>query len=348
MSDSNIKVGISIGDINGIGIEVILKALADKRVLDFMTPIIYGSSKVISYHKKALNNNDFNYVKLDEDKDIKPKNIYIKNCWNEEVKINIGEATQEGGKYAIESLKAAAKDLAEGKIDVLVTAPIHKNNVQSSSFKFPGHTEYLANMANVDKALMIMVGDKLKVAVVTGHIPLKDVASSLTKESIVNSLEQLNNSLIKDFAVTKPKIAVLGLNPHAGDKGLLGKEEQEIIIPAINSAKGKNILAFGPYSADGFFGNASFLEYDAVLAMYHDQGLIPFKSISFGNGVNYTAGLPIVRTSPDHGTAFEIAGKDMASEKSFRNALFLATEIYRNRKEYKELTENPLELSKKK
>lgn len=348
MSDSNIKVGISIGDINGIGVEVILKALSDKRVLDFMTPIIYGSSKVISYHKKAINNNEFNYVKLDESKEIKPKNVYVKNCWNDEVKITLGEATKDGGKYAVESLKAATKDLAEGKIDVLVTAPIHKHNVQSNEFNFPGHTEFLAKMSNVDKALMIMVGDKLKVAVVTGHIPLNEVSKTITKEAILSSLEQLNSSLIKDFAVRKPKIAVLGLNPHAGDKGLLGKEEQDIIIPAINSAKGKKILAFGPYPADGFFGNASFLDFDAVLAMYHDQGLVPFKSISFGNGVNYTAGLPIVRTSPDHGTAFGIAGEGKASEKSFRNALFLAVDIYKNRKENKDLNENPLQFSKKK
>jgi 4-hydroxythreonine-4-phosphate dehydrogenase len=348
MSDSNIKVGISIGDINGIGVEVILKAFSDKRILDFMTPIIYGSSKVISHHKKALNNNELNYIKLDGDKEIKGKNIYIKNCWEEDVKITLGEATKEGGKYAVESLKQASKDLAEGKIDVLVTAPIHKHNVQSDEFNFPGHTEYLANMANVDKALMIMVGDTLKVAVVTGHIPLKDVSVSLTKDAILNSLEQLNNSLIKDFNIVRPKIAVLGLNPHAGDKGLLGEEEQNVITPAINLAKGKDVLAFGPYSADGFFGSASFLEYDAVLAMYHDQGLIPFKSISFGNGVNYTAGLPIVRTSPDHGTAFGIAGEGKASETSFRNALFLAVEIYQNRKRYKELNENPLQVSKKK
>lgn len=348
MSDSKIKVGISIGDINGIGIEVTLKALSDSRMLDFMTPIIYGSSKVISFHKKALNITDVNLVKFEEEKEIKPKQIYIKNCWTEDVKINLGEASQDGGKYAVKSLEAATKDLAAGKIDVLVTAPIHKHNVQSNEFNFPGHTEYLAKMSNVDKALMIMVGEKLKVAIVTGHIPLKEVSENLTTDAIVHSLEQLNNSLIKDFGVRKPKIAVLGLNPHSGDKGLLGEEEVDVITPAINSAKGKNIMAFGPYSADGFFGSASFLHYDAVLAMYHDQGLIPFKTVSFGNGVNYTAGLPIVRTSPDHGTAFEIAGEGKASEKSFRNALFLAVDVFKNRLNYKELNENPLKISKRK
>ena len=243
-------------------------------------------------------------------------------------------------------MRAATDDLASSKIDVLVTAPINKHNVQSSEFKFPGHTEFLAKLSNVDKALMLMVADNLKVAVVSGHIPLKEVAKTLTKEKIVEAITQLNESLIKDFGISRPKIAVMGLNPHAGDNGVIGDEEKEIIIPAIAEAKGKGILAFGPYSADGFFGSSTYTHYDGILAMYHDQGLVPFKSLSFGNGVNYTAGLPIVRTSPDHGTGFDIAGKNEASESSFRNALYLAMDIYRNRNEHKEMTANPLQRKK--
>ncbi|MDG1176149.1 MAG: 4-hydroxythreonine-4-phosphate dehydrogenase PdxA [Flavobacteriales bacterium] len=341
-----IRVGISIGDVNGIGPEVILKTFSDNRLLDFVTPVIYSSASLLSTHRKSLDLQALTHTNLEEGMEAKSKTLYIKKCWDKDPELNIGKETPEGGEYAIKSLRAATDDLASSKIDVLVTAPINKHNVQSSEFKFPGHTEFLAKLSNVDKALMLMVADNLKVAVVSGHIPLKEVAKTLTKEKIVEAITQLNESLIKDFGISRPKIAVMGLNPHAGDNGVIGDEEKEIIIPAIAEAKGKGILAFGPYSADGFFGSSTYTHYDGILAMYHDQGLVPFKSLSFGNGVNYTAGLPIVRTSPDHGTGFDIAGKNEASESSFRNALYLAMDIYRNRNEHKEMTANPLQRQK--
>ena len=341
-----IRVGISIGDVNGIGPEVILKTFSDNRLLDFVTPVIYSSASLLSTHRKSLDLQALTHTNLEEGMEAKSKTLYIKKCWDKDPELNIGKETPEGGEYAIKSLRAATDDLASSKIDVLVTAPINKHNVQSSEFKFPGHTEFLAKLSNVDKALMLMVADNLKVAVVSGHIPLKEVAKTLTKEKIVEAITQLNESLIKDFGISRPKIAVMGLNPHAGDNGVIGDEEKEIIIPAIAEAKRKGILAFGPYSADGFFGSSTYTHYDGILAMYHDQGLVPFKSLSFGNGVNYTAGLPIVRTSPDHGTGFDIAGKNEASESSFRNALYLAMDIYRNRNEHKEMTANPLQRQK--
>ncbi|MEN8794638.1 MAG: 4-hydroxythreonine-4-phosphate dehydrogenase PdxA [Flavobacteriales bacterium] len=341
-----IRVGISIGDVNGIGPEVILKTFSDNRLLDFVTPVIYSSASLLSAHRKSLDLQALTHTNLEEGMETKSKTLYIKKCWDKDPELNIGKETPEGGEYAIKSLRAATDDLASSKIDVLVTAPINKHNVQSSEFKFPGHTEFLAKLSNVDKALMLMVADNLKVAVVSGHIPLKEVAKTLTKEKIVEAITQLNESLIKDFGISRPKIAVMGLNPHAGDNGVIGDEEKEIIIPAIAEAKGKGILAFGPYSADGFFGSSTYTHYDGILAMYHDQGLVPFKSLSFGNGVNYTAGLPIVRTSPDHGTGFDIAGKNEASESSFRNALYLAMDIYRNRNEHKEMTADPLQRQK--
>lgn len=341
-----IRVGVSVGDINGIGPEIILKTFADTRILDFVTPVIYGSASLLSSHRKTLDLPSMTHTNLEDGMEAKSKTLYIKKCWNKDPELTIGTETSMGGEYAIKSLKAATDDLAASKIDVLVTAPINKHNVQSNEFSFPGHTEFLANLSNVDNALMLMVADTLRVAVVSGHIPLKEVAKTLTKEKIVNSINQLNESLIKDFGITRPKIAVMGLNPHAGDKGIIGDEEKEIISPAISEAKGKGVLAFGPYSADGFFGSSDYAHYDGILAMYHDQGLVPFKSLSFGNGVNFTAGLPIVRTSPDHGTGFDIAGKNQASESSFRNALYLALDIYKARKEHKELTANPLQKQK--
>lgn len=341
-----IRVGISIGDINGIGPEVILKTFSDNRMLDFVTPVIYGSASLLSAHRKSLDLPALTHTNLEEGMEAKSKTLYIKKCWDKDPQLNIGKETPEGGEYAIKSLKAATDDLAASKIDVLVTAPINKHNVQSSEFSFPGHTEFLAKLSNVESALMLMVADKLRVAVVSGHIPLKDVARTLTKEKIVTALMQLNESLIKDFGITRPKIAVMGLNPHAGDNGVIGDEEKDIISPAIADAKGKGIMAFGPYSADGFFGSSVYTQFDGVLAMYHDQGLVPFKSLSFGNGVNFTAGLPIVRTSPDHGTGFDIAGKNEASESSFRNAVYLAVDVFKNRKIHKEITENPLKRQK--
>ncbi|MEN8929241.1 MAG: 4-hydroxythreonine-4-phosphate dehydrogenase PdxA [Flavobacteriales bacterium] len=343
----SIRVGISIGDINGIGPEVILKTFTDNRMLDFVTPVIYGSASLLSAHRKTLDLPALTHTNMEEGMEAKSKTLYIKKCWDKDPELNIGVETPEGGEFAIKSLKAATDDLAASKIDVLVTAPINKHNVQSSDFKFPGHTEFLAKLSNVDNALMLMVSDKLRVAVVSGHIPLKEVAKNLTKEKIVNSLTQLNESLMKDFGITRPKIAVLGLNPHAGDNGVIGDEEKGIISPAISDAKGKGIMAFGPYSADGFFGSSVYTEFDGILAMYHDQGLVPFKSLSFGNGVNFTAGLPIVRTSPDHGTGFDIAGKNQASESSFRNALYLAVDIYKSRVFQKEITSNPLQKQKR-
>lgn len=346
MSKKPIRVGISVGDINGIGPEIIIKTFTDNRMLDFVTPVIYSSASLLSSHRKMLNLPALTHTNLDEGMEPKSKTLYIKKCWDKDPELHVGKETPEGGEYAIKSLKAATDDLAASKIDVLVTAPINKHNVQSSEFKFPGHTEFLAKLSNVDKALMLMVADGLRVAVVSGHEPLKDVSKNLTKEKITESIQQLNDSLVKDFGISRPKIAVMGLNPHAGDKGVIGNEENEIIVPAIGEMKGKGILAFGPYSADGFFGSSIYSEFDGILAMYHDQGLIPFKSLSFGNGVNYTAGLPIVRTSPDHGTGFDIAGKNEASESSFRNAIFTALDIYRKRNEYKEINANPLQKQK--
>ncbi len=348
MASKRVIVGISVGDINGIGLEIILKSFVDNRMLDFMIPIIYASNKVINYHKKSLKIGDLNLVKADPNKEFKGKNIYYRECWTEDVKIELGKQTSDGGKYAIKSLKAATNDLADRKIDVLVTAPINKENVQSSEFNYPGHTEYLADFANADKVLMLMIADKLKVAVATGHIPLKEVAKVLSKELILEKLDLLNQSLKKDFGIIKPRIAVLGLNPHAGDNGVIGEEDNDIVSPSVSNARQKGILAFGPYPADGFFGNGSFSNFDGVLAMYHDQGLAPFKTLSFGSGVNYTAGLPIVRTSPDHGTAYDIAGKNGASEVSFRSALFQAVEIFRTRKQWKEMNSNPLPLRRAK
>lgn len=338
-----VRVGITTGDINGIGIEVIIKALSDNRILENVIPIIYGSSKVITAHKKALNV-EFNFNRIDSaDKAVKKK-INLINCWDEEVNVELGERSKEGGKYALKSLETAVKDLASNKVDVLITAPIDKKAIQSEDFDFPGHTEYLAKMSNVDDALMLMVSEDLRVGVVTGHIPLQDVAKTITKEKIVDKIDQINASLLKDFGIPNGKIAVLGLNPHAGEKGLLGDEEDKVIIPAIKEASKNGAQVYGPYPADGFFGSSSYKKFDAILAMYHDQGLIPFKAMTFGFGVNYTAGLPIVRTSPDHGTAFEIAGKNLANEGSFRHAIYLAVDVFAKRQDYKEMSANPLKV----
>ena len=341
-----IKVGISLGDINGIGIEVIVKTLLDKEILEFCTPIAYGNTKVSSYHRKVLGINDWAFNPIKKAEDANPKLANMVQIWDEEVPINLGQSTKEGGKYALLSLQAAVNDLKQGQIDVLVTAPINKNNIQSDQFRFPGHTEYLAQTFEGKEHMMLLVSDSLKVGLVTGHLPISSVAQSITQEKINSKLRILNQSLIKDFGIRKPKIAVLGLNPHAGDNGTIGKEEKEIIIPAINRAFNEQILAFGPYSSDGFFGSGQYRQFDAVLAMYHDQGLTPFKSMAFDYGVNFTAGLPIVRTSPDHGTGYDIAGKNLASEHSFRQSIFLAIDIFRQRMGYQEINANPLKFSK--
>lgn len=344
MKNNIIKVGITVGDINGIGPEIIIKALKDSRYFDEFTPIIYGSSKLMSYHKKAIDDQLFNFQSIKSADEAKPKKVSVINCWNDEVKINLGENNTIGGEYAFKSLEAATKDLAANKVDVLVTAPINKKSIQDAGFQFPGHTEYLADLSNVDEALMLMVYENLRVALVTAHEPIKEVAAKITKESVLHKINQLHQSLTRDFGIRKPKIAVLGLNPHAGERGNMGDEEINHIIPAISECKSKDMMVFGPYAADSFFGSENLKNFDGVVAMYHDQGLTGFKSIAFGNGVNYTAGLPIVRTSPDHGTAMDIAGKNKANEKSFRNALFLAIDIYRNRLMEKEINSDPLKV----
>lgn len=341
-----IKVGISIGDLNGIGMEVIIKSLMDNRVLDYFTPIVYGNTKNASFHRKANNINDFSFNVINEVEQANPKRSNMINVWQEDVKITLGEDTEIGGKYAFLSLEKAVEDLNAGKIDALVTAPINKHNIQQEGFNFPGHTEYLQSKVNADDVLMFMISDELRVGVVTGHIPLKEVSSQITEESILKKLRMMNDSLKKDFWIQKPKIAVMGLNPHAGDNGVIGTEDDEIIRPAILKANAEGILAFGPYPADGFFAGDAFKKFDAVLAMYHDQGLIPFKHIASRKGVNYTAGLPIVRTSPDHGTGYDIAGKNMASHESFLEAIFAAVHIVKNRREQVELSANPLAFRK--
>lgn len=337
-----IKVGITVGDINGIGIEVILKALNDPNVYANSIPIIYGSSKVISAHKKAINLPDFQYLVIKDVSEAKPKKVNLINCWEEDVQVVLGEKNANGGVYALKSLEAAAADLKDQKIDVLVTAPINKDCVRDAGFEFPGHTEYLANISGTNEVLMFMVAEGLRVGVVTGHIPLRKVAESITKEAVEHKLRLMIKSLQEDFLIQKPKIAVLGLNPHAGDRGTLGSEEMDIINPVILKLRDEGELVYGSYSSDGFFGSSNLKNFDAILSMYHDQGLTGFKSISFDEGVNFTAGLSIVRTSPDHGTAYDIAGKGIASERSFRNAYFLACDVYDKRLIYKEMNSNPL------
>ncbi len=340
---NTIKVGITIGDINGVGLEVIIKALSDSNVYANSIPIIYGSSKAISFHKKALENTDFKYLVINDAKEAKAKKVNLINCWDEEVKIVLGEKNANGGTYALKSLEAATADLKEKKIDALVTAPINKDCVRDAGFEFPGHTEYLADAAGAKDVLMFMVADGLRVGVVTGHVPLKDVAALVTPEAVENKLRLMLKSLKEDFLIAKPRIAVLGLNPHAGDRGTLGQEELDIINPVVQKLRDEGEFVYGSYSSDGFFGSSNLKNFDAILSMYHDQGLTGFKSISFDEGVNFTAGLPIVRTSPDHGTAYDIAGKNKASERSFRNAYYLACDVFHRRLQYAELTKNPLQ-----
>jgi len=337
-----IVVGISIGDLNGIGIEIILKIFEDKRMLDFCTPVIFGSTKSLSYHKKLLNS-ETQIHGITSIKQVTDNKVNVLNIWKEEVSFEIGKSTKISGEYAFNSLEAAVKHLKENTIDVLLTAPINKENIQSESFNFPGHTEYLKNELE-GESLMILISDNLRVGLVTGHIPISKISETITPELIKKKVEIMYATLVQDFGINKPKIAILGLNPHCGDKGVIGKEDDEIIRPTINEIKESGKLVFGPYAADGFFGSNTYKQFDGVLAMYHDQGLAPFKALSFGNGVNYTAGLSKIRTSPDHGTAFEIAGKNKANHTSFKEALFTAIEIYRKRKEYKNLTVNVLEV----
>ncbi len=342
-----IKLGISIGDINGIGTEVILKTFRDKRMLDFCTPVIFGDFNMMNELKKRLHFDDLYLNKIQSIEMAKGNTINVINCWKEEVKLNLGQNNSDGGKYALKSLQAANTALKNGQLDALVTAPINKDNIQSDDFKFPGHTEFLEK-EHKGKSLMLMLSDNLRIGVVTGHIPLEKVSEHISTDSILDKLNTLNQSLKQDFGIRKPKIAVLGLNPHAGDNGVIGNEEKKTIIPALKKAEEQNILAFGPYPADGFFGSNKRQAFDGILAMYHDQGLVPFKTLSFGNGVNFTAGLDIVRTSPDHGTAFDIAGKNQAQESSFRQAVYTACDVSKKRKEWQELNSNPLKISAKK
>ena len=341
MDKSNkIIVGISIGDLNGIGIEVILKTFEDKRMLDFCTPVIFGSTKVVSYHKKALNlaTQVHGISSLNQ---INHQKINVLNIWKEEVAITLGKATKESGSYAAKSLEIAVAHLRDKKINILLTAPINKETIQSDTFNFPGHTEYLEDKLE-GKSLMILMTDALRIGLLTGHIPISEVAAAITPSLIKEKVNTMHTSLVEDFGINKPKIAVLALNPHCGDKGVIGAEDDEIIKPTIEEITATGKLVFGPYAADGFFGSETYKPFDGVLATYHDQGLAPFKALSFGNGVNYTAGLSEIRTSPDHGTGFDIAGKNIANPSSFKEALFAAIQIFKTKTTYKELSKNPL------
>jgi len=342
--NQKIKLGISIGDINGIGCEVALKTFEDARMLDFCTPVIFASNKTISQQIKDLGMDlKFNGVR-DAGQALEGK-VNIVNVWKEVPKIEYGQATKEGGDFAIRSLRAAVAALKEGKIDVLVTAPINKNNIQSEDFKFPGHTDFLAQELG-GESLMFMVTNSLRVGLLTDHIAVKDVAKAITPKLIRDKVATMEKSLKMDFGIRRPKIALLGINPHSGDSGTIGEEDDKILKPTIAEMFNKGTLVYGPYSADSFFGSDNHKNFDAVLAAYHDQGLIPFKTLSFGKGVNYTAGLDKVRTSPDHGTAYEIAGKGKADEGSFKEAVFTAIQVFKNRIEYRELTKNPLQKQK--
>jgi 4-hydroxythreonine-4-phosphate dehydrogenase len=342
----NIIVGISIGDLNGIGSEVILKTFEDTRMLELCTPVIFANVKIVSFIKRNLNSEVALHGIDRIDQLIKGK-INVLNVWREGVDINFGQNDETVGKYAITSFMAATAALKEGLVDVLVTAPINKYNIQSDEFKFPGHTDYLDKELSGD-ALMFMVQDNLRVGLLTDHVPVNDVAKHLTEKLITQKIETINLSLKQDFKINKPKIAVLGLNPHAGDSGIIGNEEETVIKPTIKKLFEKGIFVFGPYPADGFFGSGQYEKFDAVIASYHDQGLIPFKTLSFGLGVNYTAGLNKIRTSPDHGTAYEIAGKGIADLGSFKEAVYLAIDIFHARNEYVELTKDPLKTKEKK
>lgn len=342
MDRKKIVAGISQGDINGIGYEVIMKTLMDAEINDSCIPVIYGSPKVAAYHRKTLNINNFSFNNIRSTEEANSQKANLINCLDDNVRVELGKSTPQGGEAAFASLERAVTDLRSGKLDVLVTAPIDKNNIQSDNFRFCGHTEYLMEKAGVKDVLMFMISESLKIGVATGHVPLREVPDMITVDLLLRKIRLMNQSLILDFGISKPSIAVLGLNPHAGENSLLGKEEAEIITPAIQQAAKENILVFGPFPADGFFGAGSFNKFDGILAMYHDQGLAPFKALSFDTGVNFTAGLPFVRTSPGHGTAFQIAGKGEASESSFRHALFLACDIFRNRQLYAEISRNPL------
>ncbi len=335
-------IGFTSGDLNGIGIELIIKALSDNRIFEQCTPVVFASNKSINFYRKSLPEINFSYQAVKDLSKINGRQINVFNCWEEEVVINAGTLNEIGGKYARLSLQSAVKALKESQIHGLVTAPIHKKNIQAADFNYTGHTPYLQSEFNLNDVVMLMTASNIRVALVTEHVPVKDIATFITKENILSKIYILNKSLQRDFLIEKPRIAVLGLNPHAGDEGLVGDEEIKIIKPAIKEAREKGILVFGAYSADAFFARAQYESFDAVLAMYHDQGLIPFKSLALGEGINFTAGMPAVRTSPDHGTAFDIAGKNKADASSFLAATFECIDIINRRATYDESHSNPL------
>ncbi len=340
--ERKIRVAITQGDTNGVGYEVILKVFSDPLMLELCTPIIYGSPKIATYHRKALNL-ETSFVVINSASEARDGRLNILECVNEEIKIDLGQPSEEAGRAAFKALDRAMTDYRAQLFDVLVTAPINKATIQSPGFHFPGHTEYIeTSVGEGQKALMILMSETLRVALVTTHLPIKDVSKAITKEAIIEKATIFHRALKRDFRISSPRIAVLALNPHAGDEGLLGSEEKDIIAPAIEELAAKSIQAFGPYPADGFFGSGTYDRFDGVLAMYHDQGLAPFKTIALENGVNYTAGLPIVRTSPDHGTAYDIAGQNKADENSMRQAIYTAIDIWRNRQQYDEPLKNPL------
>lgn len=342
MEQKRIRVGITQGDTNGVGYEIILKAFADPTMLELCTPVLYGNPRIATYHRKGLSLST-NFASIQQADEVQDDRLNLVVVDDTEVKIELGQPSPEAGQQALKSLERALADYREGKIDVLVTAPINKHSIQSDKFRFPGHTEYIQNrLGEGQQALMILMNQSLRVALVTTHLPIRQVADAITTENILEKLTILNQSLCRDFALTGPRIAVLALNPHAGENGLLGNEENDIIMPAIEQANQQGINAYGPYAADGFFGTRAYEHYDAVLSMYHDQGLTAFKALAMENGVNYTAGLPIVRTSPAHGTAYDIAGQGVADENSFRQAIYTALDIWRNRQNYDEARQNPL------
>ncbi len=336
------RIGISMGDLNGVGIEVIIKTFLDKRMFKYCTPIVYGSSRVFSYHRKVLQIDEFQYNITNSVKRLKTDACNILNCWQEEVPITIGRPNPKVGRYALKSIEAAIYDVGQGNLDAVVTAPVNKHVINSTETPFKGHTEYITQKFNIDESLMLLIGEKLKVGLVTNHLPISAVANAITPQIIKKKIGIMYQSLQKDFGIIKPKIAVLALNPHAGDDGLIGEEDLKIIQPTVEKMAEKGTTVFGPFAADGFFGNGLHYQFDAILAMYHDQGLVPFKALSFGAGVNFTAGLPIVRTSPDHGTAYDIAGKNKASEDSFRKSIFTAIDIVNNRRNYNDMNANKL------
>jgi 4-hydroxythreonine-4-phosphate dehydrogenase len=342
--EKKVIVGITHGDFNGISYEIIIKTFMEPRMLEICIPVVYGSSKIASYHRKALNINEFNFNLIKKAEMAPSRRANIVNVTDQEVKIDLGESSEMAGKLAVVALDMAVEDLKNNHINALVTAPINKKNIQSPSFDFKGHTEYLAQKFNCSEYMMMMVSEKIRIGFVTGHVPISNIAKDITTEVVLRKLITMNNTLIHDFGIRKPKIAVLGLNPHAGDRGVIGNEEETIIGPAIKKALDENILAFGPYPSDGFFAATSYKDFDGILAMYHDQGMIAFKLLAFDSGVNYTAGLPFVRTSPAHGTAYEIAGKNEANPESFRHAIYLAIDICTQRQQYDQLNANPLRI----